>query len=293
MASRTRKSVPSWLPRAKSIKINWENDENLKSICSQVDCVIHAAGLDADLSNSNPAYALKVNGIFTARLARMARVMGVKRFIYLSTVHVYKTPLHGNISEKSRLSNFHPYAFSNLAGEFALLNEMKQNNKFFGNVLRLSNIVACPYSSEINCWNLVIPNLCRQIVEKSGCIEINSAPSTKRDYVPISFLNKVIWSCIKNRTTVPFLNVSSGKSESLKSISELIVKRAKKTLNLEVKIKFNSESKKLRSQKLIINSLFSDSVDHDDLVQEIDKLLFFSKFEIKVCHPPFVLNIYH
>ena len=41
-----------------------------------------------NLSNSNPAYALKVNGVFTAKLARIASYMGVKRFIYFSTVNL-------------------------------------------------------------------------------------------------------------------------------------------------------------------------------------------------------------
>ena len=273
LASREKRTVPSWLPNAKALKVIWEDDKNIESICSEVDCIIHAAGLDADLSNSNPAYALKVNGVFTAKLARIASYMGVKRFIYFSTVHVYKAPLHGKISENSRLSNFHPYAFSNLSGEFAVLNEMKQNDKFICNILRLSNIVACPTSPEINCWNLVVPNLCRQVIENSGCLEIRSAPSIKRDYVPGSFLKKVIWSCIKNKTKIPIVNVCSGKSESLKSISHLIMKRANKTLNVGVEIRFNNENKQIKSHNLEIKSLFSEIVDQDDLVQEIDRIL--------------------
>lgn len=40
----------------------------------------------------NPIEALEFNGVSTARLAQSAAHAGVKKFLYLSTVHVYANP---------------------------------------------------------------------------------------------------------------------------------------------------------------------------------------------------------
>ena len=51
------------------------------------------------------------------------------------------------------------------------------------------------------------------------------------------------------------------------------MKRANKTLNVGVEIRFNNENKQIKSHNLEIKSLFSEIVDQDDLVQEIDRIL--------------------
>ena len=53
---------------------------------------------------------MKFNCETTIKFAQAALKAGVKRFIFLSTIHVYSSKLIGVFSEDSIPSNSHPYA---------------------------------------------------------------------------------------------------------------------------------------------------------------------------------------
>jgi UDP-glucose 4-epimerase len=121
LGSRITSISPAWLPHAEVIQIDWDDEVALEHICSQVDVVIHAAGMNTQDSTADPIAALAFNGLATARLVTAACWKGVQQFIYLSTAHVYANPLVGVITEESCPRNLHPYATSHLAGEQEVL----------------------------------------------------------------------------------------------------------------------------------------------------------------------------
>ena len=51
LGSRKDQKVPNWLPQATTAKLVWNNQEDLQSVCEQVDVVIHAAGMGIRLHN--------------------------------------------------------------------------------------------------------------------------------------------------------------------------------------------------------------------------------------------------
>ena len=104
------------------------------------------------------------NGVATKRLVEAASRAGVKKFIYLSTAHVYASPLVGTITEQTLPNNSHPYASSHLAGESAVLNA-DERGVIQGVVMRLSNAYGAPMHKGVNCWMLVVNDLCRQAVQ--------------------------------------------------------------------------------------------------------------------------------
>src|SRR3546814_17036700 len=95
--------------------------------------------MNAQNCAANPVEALEFNGVATARLVQAAARVGIRRFIYLSTAHVYCAPLTGTITEDTCPRNLHPYATSHLAGENAVLSAV-QAGEISGMVLRLSKI---------------------------------------------------------------------------------------------------------------------------------------------------------
>ena len=111
---------PEWLPGAEVITMKWDNYEFLRNICKDIDIIIYASGINAIDCEKNPYEALKVNGLYTANLISAAVKENVKKFVYLSTAHVYSSPLVGNINENLPMMNIHPYATSHLAGEHAI-----------------------------------------------------------------------------------------------------------------------------------------------------------------------------
>lgn len=214
-------------------KIDWDSTVSIFDVCKNIDVVIHCAGVDAMTSIKNPDLAYDFNATKTCELVKSASCLKVKKFIYLSTVHVYKTPLLGKVTENSPVLNFHPYAKSKHAGEMALLKH-SANCKMEGVVARLSNIYGAPQSYGSNCWNLVINDFCRQAIFNEK-IEIRDKNNTIRDFLPISSFSKIMQFIVNTENKIgPIVNIGSGFSQGVWDIAKLITKRCKVLYGLSV-----------------------------------------------------------
>ena len=163
-ATRSKQVLPNWKDMGKVVQIDWERSSSLKSACKGKDVVIHAAGMNSSECFENPEKALIVNGGYTKKIYHYALAAGVKQFIYLSSAHVYSEKLEGIINEKTKPSNQHPYAISNLAGEKSLLDE-KISTGMQHTIVRIANSFGSPCDAKTNCWMLVANNLCKQAAE--------------------------------------------------------------------------------------------------------------------------------
>ena len=111
---RKSKNFKKELLESNTVEINWNDFKELTDICLNVDVVIHTAGMNARDCENNPKDAMLFNGSRTGDFIRASKKAGVKKFIYLSTVHVYSPELTGFITEQSIAKNKHPYTYSNL-----------------------------------------------------------------------------------------------------------------------------------------------------------------------------------
>lgn len=141
--------------------MDWGDDRSLQNACKNIDVIVHAAGMNAKECLENPDLALKVNGVATESLVRAASIQLVSQFIYLSSAHVYSEDLSGVISEEQSLTNLHPYATSQVAGERAAING-HSNVAMQTVVVRLANAIGVPLNKDVNCWTLVVNDLCKQ-----------------------------------------------------------------------------------------------------------------------------------
>jgi UDP-glucose 4-epimerase len=103
----------------------WFDAEKLENICSDIDVIVHVSGMSAQECACDPVGALMTNAVATASILQAAVKSHVRRFIYVSTIHVYTSCLQGVISEQTTLSNLHPYATSNRAAEDVVLSAQK------------------------------------------------------------------------------------------------------------------------------------------------------------------------
>lgn len=254
--------------------INWDGYETLVDACENIDILINAAGTNSQDSKMNPPKALHINGFGTANLIKACLEKCVRKFIYLSTVHVYSSPLVGTFREDSCPKNLHPYATSHLAGENAVLYQLLETKKISGAVLRISNAVGSPLDQYKNCWSLLVNDLCRQAAV-SGEILIKSDPHIQRNFIPITNICSVIDIIVNSNLTYGILNVCSNKSNTLEEVSNLIVERAKHILQKDITIN-KSVVRSPRKRDLNIGS-FSSVINQlnttDNLKMEIDNLL--------------------
>ena len=116
LGSRQLHESPDWLPKVKTVQTQWDSDAELRKICDRIDVVLHLAGMNAQECSINPRVAMEFKANATNQLLQAAHKQKVKRFIYISTAHVYGSPLRGAISEETVTAGLHPYATSHLIG---------------------------------------------------------------------------------------------------------------------------------------------------------------------------------
>ena len=234
LGTRNTISPPAWLPQAKVTKLEWSQESALIRASKNMDVVIQAAGIGAQDSAKDPVEALNFNGVCTARLLNACIISEVKKFIYISTAHVYANNLHGYISENTPPYNLHPYATSHLAGEYVVLNAA-QNEEIDGVVLRLANVYGVPIDKNINCWKLLINDLCRQAVTEKRLL-LRSNGLQQRDYISMNKACEVIAEIVINSANSMrsgIFNVGSGESFTAIGMAELIRENCKEVLNFE------------------------------------------------------------
>ena len=281
LGSRKSRSSPGWLKTAKIVKIKWDSLKSLEEIVKDVDIIIHASGMNAQDCEDDPNMALEVNGVATSDLLMAAIKQKVGRFIYLSTIHVYGTPLVGRITEDSPTAGIHPYATSHQAGEDAVLTESKKGS-IKGIVVRLSNAFGPPVHNDVNCWMLLVNDLCKQAVNHQKLV-LDSSGEQKRDFVSLTD----VCAAIIHLTECPLgglynylFNIGGNWAPSILEMSEKFSQRYAKLTGVLLEIKRNQDGENLSfdllnySTEKLISTGFVPSKDNH-VNQELDDLICF------------------
>tara|TARA_Y100001968_G_scaffold316180_1_gene343681 strand:+ start:2019 stop:2936 length:918 start_codon:yes stop_codon:yes gene_type:complete len=216
LATNKEVSPPKCLSDCKIIKLNLSDEQQLTNSFSDIDQVIHAAGMNSSDCLKDPVSALEINALLTTKIALAASRAFVKRFVYLSTVHVYSNNLEGIITEEDNTTNTHPYGTSKLAGEKALMG-IDSTSRMECLILRLSNLVGPPVHKNVNTWNLITNQICLKIIRKEKII-LNK-PYTRRDFLSISAFEEFITNSLNKKFQSPIINLCSGTSFSMSEIS--------------------------------------------------------------------------
>jgi len=230
LGTRSEAEPPKWAPDSQVIQIKWDSIETLEKACANVDVIVHMAGSNSIDCALNPVDAFLVNAVGTGNLLQAAIQQGVKRFIYLSTAHVYSSPLAGVISENTCPNNLHPYATSHRAGE-DIVRFAHLNGKIEGLVIRLSNAFGAPMNKEANCWMLLINDICRQVVSTNKIV-LKSNGLQKRNFIPISD----VCNAINHLILLPFEQIDDGlfnlggREISIFDMAEMVRERTMKIL---------------------------------------------------------------
>jgi UDP-glucose 4-epimerase len=274
--SRENPIIPEKLYSCECVNIDFNDNKLLEQACDGVNAIIHLAGLDAPSSQRDPESALFVTGLGTLKLLQIAESLRIKKFIYMSTVHVYGSPLSGFIDETCLPRPLHPYAITHRLAEDYVL-EAHNREKLGGTVFRLSNAVGSPCNSNGHAWKLVVNDLCKQVVVDKS-MQLLSNKWLSRDFLPISSVVSTVANCLINEKCMgEIFNLSSGVSLTLSELTELISKRSKKLFGYAPNVHFKgSEGILHRNRKLIISNAKIQNIGIEigsDISHEIDQIL--------------------
>lgn len=222
-------------PGVEVVAMRWDSPEQLEEVCAGVHAVVHLAGMNAADCSRDPAEAMQVNAVCTGRLLQAAIARGVERFVYLSTAHVYGSPLAGTITEEVCPKALHPYASSHRAGE-DLVRAAHQEGRIAGVVLRLSNAYGAPGHPDANCWMLLMNDLCRQAVTTRRMVLASSGRQT-RDFITLTDACRAIAHFLEvppNRLGDGLFNVGGSHNVSVLAKAELIRDRVSLRLDADI-----------------------------------------------------------
>ena len=253
LATRNKKKIPSSI--ADNCIIHecdiFDYKDSLKATYN-INSVIHLAGPDAIFSSQNPEVSYKISTDGLSNLINACEQNDVSKFILFSSVHVYGSPLEGNLSEETATKPKSQYAINKEASEHTLA-KIKSKLNFL--VLRLSNGVGYPITQDRNILKLAPNDFVFQALSK-GKITINSSPHILRDYIP---LNDVCWVTNRllennNAFTNNHYNLSSGASISLIDLAKMITQQIKDLYNKNVEIEYPKSDYKIMPNKLYVDN---------------------------------------
>ncbi len=281
LGSRQQTEPPQWLPQAKVVQTRWDSLAGLEHICSAVDAVVHLAGMNAQDCATNPVAALELNAVATARLLQAAVRQEVKRFIYLSTAHVYGSHLTGAIIEETCPVSLHSYAASHRAGE-DVVRAANQRGEIEGIVIRLSNAYGAPAHKDANCWMLLVNDLCRQAVTTQRMV-LRSSGLQRRDFITLTDACRAITHLLElpaDKLGDGLFNVGGAWSPTILEMTQRVGERIHAATGNRPEILLkedqNTEGAELLDygMKKLIDTGFSVN-GNDNVDQEIDGLIQF------------------
>lgn len=265
---------------ASVVRLDMEDFGCIDNVCGGVDLVIHTAGMNSKECEADPTRGKAVYGGGTSHLVQSAIRSGVRRLIYISTSHVYRSPLDGVVSETDRLSNDHPYSTSHRTAEKAVL-EASGQGMIDGIVLRMSNGFGAPLYTEVKCWMLLVNELCRQGIEQ-GCLTLKSSGLQARNFIPIAeicdaidFLSKLD-SRMVDGAMVNVINLGSIRSYTVLEMAKLIQSRFGRVLGHEPELVVSPQGVQQPAKPLdfrIDRLVRLGYKNRDCLIEEIDNLI--------------------
>jgi len=281
LGSRQTRNLPAAITQGEVAQMHWDENESLERACQGVAAVVHLAGMNAKASSDDPAAALEINGLATARLLKAAIRQNVKRFIYLSTAHVYRRRLIGDITTATNPSNLHPYATSHRAGEDVVL-AAHDRREIEGAVIRLSNAYGAPTTKDVDCWTLLTNDLCRQTINVRQMI-LRSSGLQRRDFVTLSNTCEAIELLLKVpalRLGTGLFNVGGNWAPTILEMAQRVAERASVTLGIRPRLesRANGDAESDHRLKYDIRQIVDLGfvvADEKQIDRELDELLRF------------------
>lgn len=181
--------------------------------------VVHLAGHNEVLARTDPDRAVSETIAATQTIVDAARANGVRRIVYVSTIHVYGTHLTPGavIDESVEPAPTSPYAEARAACERLLL-DAKDIDAV---ILRLSNAVGAPEDPSVDRWTLVASELVLGAV-LDRTMTLRSSGLQTRDFITLDDAARIVAAVASGDAPAGVYNLVSGRSVTIRDLAGLI-----------------------------------------------------------------------
>jgi len=232
---RTPRTLPSWTDNCEIRFGDLTEEATRRDVLQDVDCVVHLATRGFSSAQPPSDTELASEEKLTLDVVRDAIGAGVSRLIYISSIHVYGESLVGRVDDSTSIAPNTAYGRSRQRIERDILELAKSGNSQIS-VVRLTNSFGVPTFPRDETWNLLLHDLCRQVVQ-SHSITLRSDGRVCRDMMALRDVVNVLAQILMNNHDIrgTFL-LASGQSMKLQEIAELVQRHAKSTLGIDADI---------------------------------------------------------
>jgi UDP-glucose 4-epimerase len=218
-----RDRVPDYLAADEVVTLDLSAPgADVAAACEGVDAIVHLAASNEDVARADPELALVNTVRATHTLARGAAAAGVRRLVYVSTMHVYGAAIVGGsvIVEETLPMPRTTYAIARLASEHLVAAETSTGIDAV--VFRLTNAVGPPLSPAVARWTLVTNDLCRQAV-MTGELRLHSHGLQWRDFIALEDVCRVLDAAIaRDRVPAGTYNLGSGSPRTIREMASVV-----------------------------------------------------------------------
>src|ERR1700730_12475361 len=169
----------TWPDGVEGCVIDISQTATLRDACREMDAVVNLSSMAERLCLIDPQAALRVNGGGTLALVLAAANVGVSRFVQVSTYKVYGNNPAGLHTEETPCKPQSHYAITHRVAEDYVTSQHPKSVVF-----RLANGFGAPIEASMDCWDIVVNEMCRQ-AETDRQITIRSSGQAWRNFVPM------------------------------------------------------------------------------------------------------------
>lgn len=202
-----------------------------------MDIVIHTAALNEVDCRAKHKEALLVNGLGTRNLLEDAHQNRVRRFIYLSTFHVYGMPKTEVITEETLPEPINSYSITHYIAE-RYCRQFEAERKLKSYILRISNGYGAPLFRSVNRWTLVVNDLCATAFNQKRIV-LKSKGTQERDFIGIKDIIRGVEIFVERDIADQgdnVYNLGSGQNVSIISLANTVAEVYRERYNQDIKI---------------------------------------------------------
>lgn len=227
VVSRTVRDGPDANPRRSGHALDWRQPEAIDSVLKGADAVVLLAAANEIDAARDPVAANEATSSQCLAWLQAAVRCKVRRFVYLSTIHVYGPDASKVLREDSPLRPVHPYATTHAAAELFVAAAHRRGD-IDATILRLSNAFGAPADAQVDRWSLLLNDLARQAVI-DGRLRLKTPGLQARDFIGIDVVAQAVaWALRQAMNAAPeaaIYNLGSGRSATVLEMTERLQQR--------------------------------------------------------------------
>jgi len=240
------------------IEADITNLEDLsKKLSESFDYCIHMASYNEFFEVDYAKQALKINALGTRNLLEVLVQNNIKKFIYLSTIHVYGK-VEGIVNENDALCPQNDYATTHLFAEY-YVKQFGETHQLDYTILRLSNSYGAPKFYKSSKWYLVLNDLVKSVYETQSIV-LKTNGNGSRDFIWMGDVVEVLQKLL-NCDCQGVYNLSSMKNYKIIEIAQMVQFEYEKRYTQKVDIIINNKDTMIYKNMFIDNTKLQNKIN--------------------------------